>query len=163
MSAQVEYTHGGYISSSSVEDLLERGVTRDTENREGSFFIPGFLADSGTGELILDSNGNKIPNNIQLGGLRTVFSNYYDNNDLSMWDASVFRIREVSLGYTYNRKEGQKLPFSSINFTLTGRNLWYVAPNFPEHVNYDPESDGGLGSNNVPNTKRFALGLTLTF
>ena len=159
----MEYTHGGDISSRSVEDLLERGVTRDTENREGSFFIPGFLADSETGALILDSNGNKIPNNIQLGGLRTVFSNYYDNNDLSMWDASVFRVREVSFGYTYDKKEGQNLPFNSINLTLTGRNLWFIAPNFPKYVNYDPESDGGFGRNNVPNTKRIALGLTLTF
>lgn len=162
-SAQVEYRHGGEISSRAVEDLLERGVTRDTENREGSFFIPGFLADSGTGELILDPSGNKIPNNIQLGALRTVFSNYYDNNDLSMWDASVFRIREISMGYTFNRKDKQKLPFEKIDITLTGRNLWYVAPNFPKYVNYDPESDGGLGRNNAPNTKRFALGLTLTF
>ena len=162
-SAQIEYRHGGEISSRSVEDLLERGVTRDTENREGSFFIPGFLADSGTGELILDPSGNKIPNNIQLGAIRTVFSNYYDNNDLSMWDASVFRLRELSMGYTLTRKKDQKLPFDKIDFTLTGRNLWYVAPNFPKYVNYDPESDGGLGRNNVPNTKRFALGITVTF
>jgi len=162
-SAQIEYTHGGEISSRAVEDMLERGVTRDTENREGSFFIPGFLADSGTGELILDSNGNKIPNSIQMGGIRTVFSNYYDNNDLSMWDASVFRLRELSMGYSFKGKEGGKLPFDKIDLTLTGSNLWYVAPNFPKYVNYDPESDGGLGRNNVPNTKRFALGVTVTF
>ncbi|MFK5959589.1 MAG: SusC/RagA family TonB-linked outer membrane protein [Lutibacter sp.] len=162
-SAQIEYRHGGEISSRAIEDLLERGVTRDTENREGTFFIPGFLADSGTGELILDPNGNKIPNNIQMGGMRTVFSNYYDNNDLSMWDASVFRLRELSMGYSFKGKEGDKLPFDKVNLTLTGSNLWYVAPNFPKYVNYDPESDGGLGRNNVPNTKRFALGITVTF
>ena len=160
---QLEYRHGGDISSRAVEDLLERGVTRDTENREGSFVIPGFLADNTTGELILDPQGNKIPNNIQLGGLRTVFSNYYDNNDLSMWDASVFRIRELSLGYSFKKKEGKKLPFDKVDFTFTARNLWYVAPNFPKYVNYDPESDGGLGRQNIPNTKRFAFGINLTF
>jgi len=162
-SAQIEYRHGGEISARSVEDLLERGVTRDTENREGSFIIPGFLADSGTGELILDPNGNKIPNNNQLGGLRTVFSNYYDNNDLSMWDASVFRIREISFGYTLLRKKDGNMPFEKIDFTLTGRNLWYIAPNFPKYVNFDPENDRGLGRNNVPSTKRFALGISATF
>lgn len=161
--AQIEYSHGGEISSRYVEDLLERGVTRDTENREGSFFIPGFLADSGTGELILDPNGNKIPNNIQMGGMRTVFSNYYDNNDLSMWDASVFRLRELSMRYSFKGKEMGKLPFDKIDLILTGSNLWYIAPNFPKYVNYDPESDGGLGRHNVPNTKRFALGVTVTF
>ena len=162
-SAQIEYRHGGEISSRAVEDLLERGVTRDTENREGSFVIPGILADDDTGEILLDPSGNPIQNTFQLNGLRTVFSNYYNANDLSMWDASVFRIREISVGYSYQKKEGHRFPFDRIDFTLTGRNLWYVAPNFPKYVNYDPESDGGLGRNNIPSTKRIALGLTLTF
>lgn len=163
LGVQIEYTHGGEISSRSVEDMLERGVTRDTENREGSFVIPGYLADDDTGEILLDPNGNPIPNNIQLNGLRTVFSNYYNANDLSMWDASVFRIREISLGYAILKNTTSKLPFETIDLTLTGRNLWYVAPNFPKYINYDPENDGGLGRNNLPSTKRFALGLTLTF
>lgn len=162
-SAQIEYTHGGDISSRAVEDLLERGVTRDTENREGSFVIPGILADDDTGEILLDPNGDPIPNTIQLNGLRTVFSNYYNANDLSMWDASVFRIREISFGYTLNMKKGRKLPFEKIDFTLTGRNLWYVAPNFPKYTNFDPESDRGLGRNTIPTNKRFALGISLTF
>ena len=162
-SAQIEYTHGGEISSRAVEALLERGVTRDTEDRDGSFVIPGFLADDDTGEILLDPSGNKIPNNIQLSGVRTVFSNYYNANDLSMWDASVFRIREVSLGYTINRKEDQKFPFEKIDLTLTGRNLWYKAPNFPKYTNFDPESDRGLGRNTIPTNKRFALGISLIF
>lgn len=160
--AQLEYSHGGDISSRSVEDMLERGVTRDTENRDRSFVIPGFLADDGTGELLLDPDGNKIPNTIQLNAQRTAFSNYYNANDLSMWDASVFRIREISVGYSLENKNG-RLPFDKIDFLLSGRNLWYIAPNFPKYMNYDPENDGGLGRNNVPSTKRFAFGLTLTF
>lgn len=162
-SAQVEYTHGGDISSRAVEDMLERGVTRDTENREGSFVIPGYLADSQTGELLLDNNGDKIPNTFQLNGLRTVFSNYYNANDLSMWDASVFRLRELAFKYAYNSKKADKLPFNKMEISLIGRNLWYVAPNFPKYVNYDPASDGGLGRNNLPSTKRFAVSLLFTF
>ena len=162
-SAQIDYSHGGDISSRSVEDILERGVTLDTEDREGSFIIPGFLADSATGELFLDADGNKIPNTIQMGGIRTVFSNYYDNNDLSMWDASIFRVREVSFGYDLNAKQYENIPFKKINFRLIVRNLWYTAPNFPKYINYDPENDGRLGRNDVPSTKRFALSVTFTF
>jgi len=163
LSAQVEYTHGGEISSLAVEDMLERGVTRDTENREGSFVIPGFLANHQTGEPLLDGSGNKIPNNIQLNGIRTLFANYYNAKDLSMWDTSVFRLREIAFGYSFKRKKGENLPFEKLDITLIGRNLWYRAPNFPKYVNYDPESDGGLGRTNVPSTKRFSLGLSLTF
>ncbi|WP_084647712.1 SusC/RagA family TonB-linked outer membrane protein [Gelidibacter mesophilus] len=163
LSAQIEYSHGGDISSRSVEDMLERGVTRDTENREGSFVIPGILADDATGDVLLDPNGNSIPNTVQLNGLRTAFSNYYNPNDLSMWDASVFRVRELSIGYSLINKKGSNLPFDKLDLSLVGRNLWFKAPNFPKYVNYDPENDGGLGRNNLPSTKRIALSLLLTF
>ncbi len=163
LSAQIEYTHGGEISSLAVEDMLERGVTRDTENRAGSFVIPGFLANHQTGEPLLDGNGDKIPNTIQLNGIRTLFGNYYNAKDLSMWDTSVFRLREISFGYSFKTKKDQKLPFEKLDITFIGRNLWHRAPNFPKYVNFDPESDGGLGRTNVPSTKRFSLGLSITF
>lgn len=162
-STQIEYTHGGEISSRAIEDLLERGVTRDTENREGSFVIPGFLANHTTGEPLLDPNGDKIPNTIQMNGHRLSLANYYNPHDLRMWDASVFRIREISLGYSFKGGKGKKFPFEKLDLTLSGRNLWYIAPNFPKYTNFDPESDGGLGRSSVPSTKRIALGISITF
>jgi TonB-linked SusC/RagA family outer membrane protein len=162
-SVQLEYQHGGEISSFAVENMLERLVTKDVGDREGSFIQPGFLADSATGELFLDENGNKIPNNIQLSGLRTVFSNYYNNNDLRMFDTDLFRIRELVLGYTFDTKENQNIPFDNINLKFTARNLWYIAPNFPKYLNFDPTTDRGLGGSTVPNTKRFALGVTVNY
>ena len=46
--------------------MLGRGVTRDTEDRQGGRILPGILADPNTHEPILDANGGKIPNTIQL-------------------------------------------------------------------------------------------------
>ncbi|SFB75962.1 TonB-linked outer membrane protein, SusC/RagA family [Flagellimonas taeanensis] len=163
ISAQLEYTHGGEIYSSSVANMLQRGVAKETEDREGSFIIPGYLADDETGELLLDANGDQIPNTIQINSGRVGFSNYYNANDLAMWDTSIFRLREVALGYTLSPKKGERLPFQRIDFTLSGRNLWYRAPNFPKYVNYDPESDGLEGDSTVPSTKRFAFGVSVTF
>lgn len=163
LSAQVEYSHGGVINSKAVEDLLERGVTRDTENREGSFVLPGVFGDPVTGLPLLDTNGQPIPNDIQLNAQRTVFSNYYNADDLSTFDASVFRLREIALGYSLNRKKGQRLPFEKMTFTLSGRNLWYNAPDFPKYTNFDPENDNGIGDQTVPSTKRFAFGVAVTF
>lgn len=163
LSVQLEYQHGGEISSFAAENMLERMVTRDVENREGSFVQPGFLADTANGELFLDDNGNKIPNTLQLSGLRTVFSNYYNNDDLRMFDTSLFRIRELALGYTFNTKDNESIPFDNINLKFTARNLWYIAPNFPKYLNFDPATDRGLGGSTVPNTKRFALGVTVNF
>lgn len=163
ISAQMEYTHGGEIYSSSVADMLQRGVAKETEDREGSFIIPGYLADDDTGEILLDGNGDQIPNTVQINSGRIGYSNYYNANDLAMWDTSIFRLREIALGYTLSPKKGERLPFQRIDFTLSGRNLWYRAPNFPKYVNYDPESDGLEGDSTVPSTKRFAFGVSVTF
>jgi hypothetical protein len=163
LSAQIEYTHGGEIYSTSVRDILQRGVTKDTEDREGSFVIPGFLADDITGEPLLDGNGNQIPNTIQLNSGRIGFSNYYNANDLAMWDTSVFRLREIAVGYTLTPDKNTRLPFKRMDFSLSGRNLWYIAPNFPKYVNYDPESDGLEGDSTVPSTKRIAFSVSVTF
>lgn len=163
LSAQIEYRHGGEIYSTAVSNMLQRGVTKDTEDRDGAFVIPGYLADDATGEPLLDSNGDQIPNTFQMNPGRISYSNYYNANDLAMWDTSIFRIREVSLGYTLTKKKGQALPFQRIDFTLSGRNLWYKAPNFPKYTNYDPESDGLEGDSTVPSTRRIALGISATF
>ncbi|MDF0715985.1 SusC/RagA family TonB-linked outer membrane protein [Muricauda sp. 334s03] len=162
-SAQLEYRHGGEIYSYAVKNMLERGVAKETEDREGSFVIPGFLADDVTGAPLLDGNGDQIPNSIQLNGGRIGYSNYYNANDLAMWDTSIFRIREVAVGYTLKPEKVDRLPFKRMDFTLSGRNLWYVAPNFPKYVNYDPESDGLEGDSTVPSTKRFAFSVSVTF
>ncbi|MCK0160369.1 SusC/RagA family TonB-linked outer membrane protein [Allomuricauda sp. F6463D] len=163
ISAQMEYRHGGEIYSYAVKNMLERGVAKETENREGSFVIPGFLADDQTGEPLLDGNGNQIPNTIQLNGGRIGYSNYYNPNDLAMWDTSIFRLREIALGYTLKPKSIDRLPFKRMDLKLSGRNLWYRAPNFPKYVNYDPESDGLEGDSTVPSTKRFAFSVSVTF
>jgi len=163
VSAQMEYRHGGEIYSTAVRNMIQRGVTKETEDREGSFVIPGFLADDGTGEPLLDANGDQIPNTIQMNSGRIGFSNYYNANDLAMWDTSIFRLREVAVGYTLKPKKIDRLPFKRVDFTLSGRNLWYVAPNFPKYVNYDPESDGLEGDSTVPSTKRFAFSVSVTF
>lgn len=163
LSAQIEYRHGGEIHSSSVRNMIQRGVTRDTENRDFAFVIPGYLADDDSGELLVDPDGNKIENTVQLNSGRLGYSNYYTSNDLASWDTSLFRLREISLGYSLRKSDYANIPFERIDFTLSGRNLWYRAPNFPKYVNYDPESDGFEGNSTVPSTKRFALGVSVTF
>jgi len=161
LSAQLEYSHGGENYSEFVKDLLERGVTRDTENREGSFVIPGVLGDPGTGLPLLDANGRTIPNTIQQNAFATV-PNYADARDLLVFDNSVFRIREIALSYTLNKGKS-KLPFQSMRLTLSGRNLFYFAPNYPKYTNIDPELDTSGGNVTVPTTKRYAFGVAISF
>ncbi len=165
LSAQLEYVHGGENFSDLVEDLIERGVTRDTENREGSFILPGVYGDPATGLPYLDANGQTIPNTIQLDADETAFSNYYNADDNSTFDTSVFRIREIALAYNISKAKFKNLPFENLTFTLSGRNIFYNAPGFPKYTNIDPElsTSGGSGSTTVPTTKRYAFGVSVSF
>lgn len=160
--AQLEYTHGGEDFSNTAVDLMRRGVTKDTENREGSFIFPGVYGDTQTGLPILDANGQTIPNTSQISGTRVGYRNYYDVQEFAVFDTSVFRIREIALGYSMNRRKFKNLPFESIAFTLSGRNIFYDAPGFPEHTNIDPAVSTGTAST-IPTTKRYSMRLAITF
>lgn len=170
---QWEYTHGGDIYSLSASNLLRRGVTRDTEDREGSYIIPGVLGDPNSGEVLLDANGDKIKNNIQIGANDLYFINLMDVDENIVFDSSVFRLRDISLSYAMPDKLLENSPFGSAVFTLQANNIYYHAPNLPQYMNLDPEvlganPDGttnskGLDYQNDPSYKQMSLGVKLTF
>ena len=170
LGVQWEYIHGGDIYSVSASNLLRRGVTRDTEDREGSYVIPGVLANASTGEPIVDGNGDLIKNNIQLAANDLYFINLMDVDENIVYDASVFRLRDVSLTYSLPKEFLDKTPIGSLAITLSGNNLWYTAPNLPKYMNLDPEVLGsgtgngkGLDFQNDPSYKQYSIGVKLTF
>ncbi|WP_369047801.1 SusC/RagA family TonB-linked outer membrane protein [Tenacibaculum sp. UWU-22] len=163
LSAQIEYTHGGESYSDLADDLIRRGVTKDTENREGTFVIPGVYGDPSTGEPYLDANGNTIQNTIQLNGGDIAFNHFYNADDLATFDTSLFRIREIAFGYNLTKKRFKKLPFETLALTLSGRNIFYKAPGFPKYTNIDPELDTSDDETRTPTTSRYSLSLAFTF
>ena len=170
LSVQLEYTHGGDFYSTTIGNLLRRGVTKDTEQREGTFVIPGVLGDPATGIPLRDSSGNTIPNTIQQGANEIYFLNFVDPNDQQIFDASIFRIRELSLGYSVPQRFLENTPIGSISLSVFGQNVFFWAPNVPKYTNFDPEtlSTGvgngqGLDFQTTPNSRKFGFGMKLTF
>ncbi len=170
LSAQLDYTHGGDFYGQTITQLLRRGVTKDTEDRDGMYVIPGVLADPNTGEVLTDENGNPIQNNIQLGANEVYFLNFVDPSGQGIFDGSVIRLREISVGYDIPSSFLDKTPFTGLTLMLSGQNLWYHAPNVPEHTNFDPEtlSTGvgngmGLEFGATPSAKKFAFTLKVNF
>ena len=170
---QWEYTHGGDIYSVSASNLLRRGVTRDTEDREGSYIIPGVIGDPNTGEVTLDANGDKIKNNIQIGANDLYFINLMDVDENVVFDASVFRIRDISLSYKLPESLLENSPFGSVVFNAQANNFHFYSPNLPQYMNLDPEVLGanpegstntkGVDYQNDPSYKQFSVGVKLTF
>lgn len=168
-----DWKKGGAIYSNTVGQMLSRGVTKDTENREVTLVSPGILGNAATLQPLLDANGNTIPNNVAIS-----YEDYFFNGGLgpggvdegSVFDATVYRLREVNLSYQLPKKWLSKTPFGSAVISVSGRNLFYYAPNFPKYSNFDPEvSSLGVGNSqgydnlSVPTTKRFGMNLRFSF
>src|SRR5690606_35322718 len=121
--AQIDWKEGGDISSSGLDALLGRGVTKDTEDRERTFIIPGFYGNPTTGEAILDGSGNKIPNTTQITMNNLYFSPTTNSNtfginsvdEASIYDGTVYRLREVALAYDLPKKFLEKTFIGSLS------------------------------------------------
>ncbi|SFR64421.1 SusC/RagA family TonB-linked outer membrane protein [Maribacter stanieri] len=156
---QISHIKGGDIVSNTIGTLLGRGLITETLDRENTYILPG--VSQSTGEV-----NNKQINN----------STYYFNNilfgptELKVYDASVVRLQELSLGYTFPAKSLERTPFGSLTITAQGFNLWYDAYNTPKGANFDPNIQGaGVGNSqgfdflNGPSSRRYGLSIKATF
>ena len=101
---------------------------------------------------------------------RAYFNTYLGAAEQFLYDATVVRLRELSLSYSVSRARLEKTPFGGIQITISGQNLFHYAPNFPDGSNYDPEtSSGGVGKTRGfefmtgPQTRRMGATLKVTF
>jgi hypothetical protein len=178
ISALFDARIGGVLVSGPASDLLGRGVTKDTEDRLGTRILPGILANPNTHTPILDGNGNKIQNTIQLSENDLWFASastaptfaINSVDEFSTFDATIFRLSEISLGYDFPKNWLRRTFIGSANLSVIARNLWYYAPGFPKYTNYDPGSNAfgagnvqGIDRESAPSTRRVGFNIKLTF
>ncbi len=152
------FVKGGDIYSRTVSTLLGRGLTTDTVDRENSFILPG-VRDDGS------------ENNIQINNSTFYFSNVlFGPDELGIYDGTVLRLQELSLGYSLPSKFLDKTPFGALSFNLTGYNLWFNAFNIPDGTNFDPNVAGlGVGNGrgfdflNGPSSRRYGVSIKASF
>jgi TonB-linked SusC/RagA family outer membrane protein len=157
---QWDYTHGGMMWSNTVRTLLARGVTKDTDfDRSLPYTIPN------------TETQNFEPNTIQQSVDNIYFNAYgFGPSSVTVWDATVIRLREASLSFAFPPNLLKGSPFGSASLTFSGQNLWYVAPYFPKYTRFDPESNS-LGVSNAkgldlfagPSSRRFGASLRFQF
>lgn len=177
LSALFDYKKGGDIYSVTISSLLGRGVTKDTEDREHFWIIPGVYGDN-QGNVFEDESGRPIANRTQItendlwfygGGNETTFA-INGAAEYQIYDGTVYRLREVSLGYDIPSKFTDKLKLGRVNVSVVGRNLWYFAPNVPEYTNFDPDINGfgstttqGVDLSCAPTSRRISVNLMVNF
>lgn len=174
LTALIDWKQGGDIYSFTSASLLLRGQLELSEDREGIRVIPGVYGNPQTNEAELDDSGNKIQNTTAITAFDYHFSDgfgAYGQDEVNIYDATVIRLRELSLGYKLPKSLLEKTPFGSASISVTGRNLWFNAPNLLEGVNLDPEvTTNGADSNQqgfeygtTPTTRRYGFNISLTF
>lgn len=163
----ISYKKGGDIYSNTVKAMRERGVVEETAvNREAGRVIKGVYSDPENPDIAWLVDGAKVENKTIITTNDYYFRGFpgFENG---VFDASVFRLREATIGYSFPKTLFTRTPIESLNLTLIGRNLWMYAPNIP-HI--DPELNAYGASNRqgidfyyMPNARRIALSLKVTF
>ena len=156
---QINHVSGGDILSSTTAVLLGRGLIVETADRLNTYVLPG--VNQTTGE----------PNNRQINNSTYYFTNLlFGPTETRIYDASVIRLQELSLGYSFPKKFLDKTPFGALTVTAQGFNLWYDAYNMPDGANFDPNV-AGVGINNGrgfdfingPSSRRYGFSIKASF
>jgi TonB-linked SusC/RagA family outer membrane protein len=173
LGAVLDWKQGGDLYSETINSMLGRGVLAFQGDREKGAVIPGVYGNNVTLQPILDESGNKIQNQTLIETNDLYFGSTFGSNAQDEWlvfDATVIRLREISLGYSIPARVFGNTGINGISISLVGRNLWYNAPHFPKDANFDPESSTfgdnnyqGFEFQNLPSVRRFGANIKITF
>ncbi|MEQ8240996.1 MAG: SusC/RagA family TonB-linked outer membrane protein [Cyclobacteriaceae bacterium] len=164
-----------YLSLSTLDGREVYNVTYDasgnpiyTLEQAGGVIGPG---------VMYDDNGNLVPNDVVVpaggAGYTGYFYNYYgngfnrDNIEAATFDATYFKLREVSLSYDLPTELVSKIGLGSARVSFIGRNLLL----FSEVPTIDPETYSirngtfvnGFESTQLPSTRSWGFSVNLGF
>jgi TonB-linked SusC/RagA family outer membrane protein len=174
LSVLVDYKKGGQFESFTYAVLTGTGASKVTENRDQPYVLPG----------VIDIGGGKYkPNNIQIAG-QPFFQTGVGNttgastsNEFYIFDATTFRVREVSIGYDILGRQLKTKAIKTIRLSVYGRNLYFFAPNSPIDPELSTQGGGtnsyasgsssslvrGLELTSAPNTRNLGASIRVTF
>lgn len=158
LSFLIDIRKGGDVFSRNIGDLRRSGAVAETAefprfNADGTVATP-YVFDG----VLPNGQKNTIPVTAQQYW-GTLFA--FGTGESYVFDATWYRLRELSLGYTLPQNILRRTPLGGAEIGLTGRNLFLHAPNFP-HL--DPENNvlgvsnaQGLEFNGLPNVRNLGV------
>jgi outer membrane receptor protein involved in Fe transport len=157
LSALIDIRYGGELYSFSQVDLRTGGhIDYTGVDRDQPRILPG----------VIDNLDNTFsPNNIQIPA-QTYFSNLGGlASQGAVFDATVYRLREVSLRFDLPAKILSNTPFGQASIGVSGRNLIFFAPGFPGDPEVNTQGAGniqGFDLNGPPQTRNYGVNIRFT-
>ncbi len=152
-----DMTYGGDLYSFTIPAMRSGGLLKETAvDRELPMILPG---------VIQTAPDKYIANNIQIPA-QTYWRAGGLSSELSVFDATVVKLRELTLSFDLPSTILQKTPLSAVRLGVFGRNLWYYAPNFPMDPEVNTQGAGnlrGLDLQGAPNARTIGASLRVSF
>lgn len=155
LSFLVDYRFGNKVLSATENGSIFRGLNKLTlEGREGGVVGQGVNESGATNTVAAPAQTYYQALSRNVGAV-------------SVLDGSFIKLRQITLGYTFNAAFLRGTPFSSIGVSAVGRNLWTI---MRKTKNIDPESGfsadpryAGIEGTSLPFTRTYGLNVNFKF
>lgn len=155
LSGLFDFQKGGQIVSLTAGSLRSGGTLKETAvDRDIPRIFPG---------VIQTADGKYIPNYIQIPA-QLYWRSFGSQSDLNVYDATTFRLREISLGYDLNKNLTGK-SIKGIRLGVFARNVFFVSPNSPIDPAVNTAGAGnirGLELQSAPNVSTYGANLNIS-
>lgn len=164
LSFLIDFRIGGDIYSATASGLYLRGNAEGTvvDGDRASFVVPNSVMQ--VGDHYQENTVAVTPQNYweRIGS-----TGNYGLPEIFTYDATNVRLRNVTFGYDFNRRQLKKTPFQRLRLSMTCNNVWMIHYNLP---GIDPESVAATNTNATgfengaaPTSRSYTFNLTVGF
>ena len=164
LSFLIDFRIGGEIYSATTSSLHKNGNAAGT-------VVNGDRADFVVPNSIMKKGDEYVKNDVavtpQRYWERIASSGNYGLPEVFTYDATNIRLRNITLGYTFNKNLLKKTPFQKLRLSATCNNVWMIVSHLP---GIDPESVAATNTNAVgfenggaPTNRSYTFNLTVGF
>ena len=164
LSFLIDFRIGGDLYSATASNLYSRGNAAGTVVNGGreSFVVPNSVVQTPDGY-----KENTVAVTPQNYWERIGSTGNYGLPEMYTYDATNIRLRNITLGYDFNRAMLKKTPFQRLRLSATCNNVWMIHYNLP---GIDPESVSATNTNATgfengaaPTSRSFTFNVTVGF
>lgn len=164
LSFLVDFRIGGDLYSATASNLYTRGNAAGTvvNGERQDFIVPNSVVQTPNGYT-----ENKVPVTHQNYWERIGSTGNYGLPEMYTYDATNIRLRNITLGYDFNKAMLKNTPFQRLRLSATCNNVWMIHYNLP---GIDPESVSATNTNatgfengSAPTSRSFTFNVTVGF